>query len=37
MVKPFTLQWTIEQKDHGKLIKQFLHEQEISKRALNRY
>lgn len=34
MVKPFSLQWKIEQKDHGKLIQQFLHEQEISKRAL---
>lgn len=34
MKKPFILEWTIGQEDQGKLIKQFLHEQEISKRAL---
>jgi 23S rRNA pseudouridine1911/1915/1917 synthase len=34
MRKPYILEWTIGQEDHGKVIKQFLHEREISKRAL---
>lgn len=34
MTNPFTLQWTITKKDHGKLLKQFLLEQNISKSAL---
>lgn len=30
----FTLQWKIETADHGKLVRDFLKEQDISKRAL---
>lgn len=33
-VKPFQLTWTITTKDHGKLLREFLREQQISKAAL---
>lgn len=33
-MKQFQIQWLIEEKDQGKLVKQFLKEQQISKRAL---
>ncbi|MFZ3589249.1 RluA family pseudouridine synthase [Bacillus sp. DJP31] len=33
-MKPFTLIWTIELQDEGKLVRQFLKEREISKAAL---
>ncbi|MGX1900566.1 RluA family pseudouridine synthase [Thermolongibacillus altinsuensis] len=34
MVKPFQLSWNITEKDEGKLVREFLKEQHISKTAL---